>query len=405
MNLVEDYLRAVAILLPKDQRDDIVAELRDLVLSRVEARESELARPLRDDEVEQVLREIGHPLVVAARYREGPQSIVGPALYPFWVFAVKAALAVQFSIIAIVFIVQAFGHGDVGGAIGRAFANGITGAATTIGFITAAAWIIERQAKKPDFVYKWRVKDLKMLEIAAWDFDDWRGHLGMSGADMRGADAAAAAAWSSGPERADHPSRALRRLRRRERSQTSRGLGVIVGSAVFLLWWTGLLHFGFSATPEAFRSIGLDPGALATFDWAALKADVQWPVTAYGLVSIACGFCVMARPFAYREQGLFDLVQGVAMIAFVAWLAMISPLTAALGGDTVATLALRVRDAAQGGPPFPLSAVVVLVLACMALNGLSRSIRGLWLIADPFPDGLYDGPSEAERRSMRSSAP
>ena len=51
-----------------------------------------------------------------------------------------------------------------------------------------------------------------------------------------------------------------RRVRRRERSQASRGLGVIVGAAVFLLWWAGLLRFGFSAAPEAFRAVGVEPG-------------------------------------------------------------------------------------------------------------------------------------------------
>ena len=381
MNLVEDYLRAVGILLPKDQRDDITAELRDLILSRIEARESELARRLTDDEVEAVLREIGHPLVVAARYREGPQSIVGPALYPFWVFAVKAALAVQFCIIGVVFIVQAFGRGDVGGAIGHAFANGITGAATTIGFITVAAWVIERQAKKPDFVYKWRVKDLKMLEIASWDFDEWRGHLGMDAAQWRAADAPRAAASAAAYRSDDRPSRALRRLRRRERSQTSRGLGVIVGSAVFLLWWIGLLHFGFSASPEALRSIGVEPGALATLDWAALKADVRWPVIAYTLVTIQWGFLLMARPFAHRLQGALDLVQGVALLAFVAWLALVSPLAAAIGGDSLATLALKVRDAFEGGPPFPLSRRSG---RRAGLHGLERSGAG---DARPVADG------------------
>ena len=388
MNLVDDYLRAVAILLPKDQRDDIAAELRDLILSRIEARESELSRPLSDDEVEAVLRDIGHPLVVAARYQDGPQSIVGPALYPFWLFAVKAALAVQACVIGIVFVVQAFGQGDVGQAIGHAFANGITGAATTIGFITGAAWIIERQAKKPDFVYKWRVKDLRMLEFAAWDLDDWRGHLGMGAAPVRAASTATTSTAPGPPPRYsadDRLDRAERRLRRRERSQASRGFGVIIGAAVFLLWWTGLLHFGFSAGDDAWRSIGVDPAGLSTVDWAALKAQVFWPVVGYTLLGAAWGFTVMARPFAHRVHGALDVVQGALLLAFVAWLATLSPLAVATGGDTPATLLLKVRDGYRDGPPFALTAVVIVTLACMGLNGLSRVLRGLWLMVVPQP--------------------
>ena len=95
MNLIEEYLRAVAALLPRGQRDDIVAELRDTILSRKEEREAALGRPLTSDEIEALLREIGHPVVVAARYGEGPQHVVGPMLYPYWLFAVKAVLVIQ----------------------------------------------------------------------------------------------------------------------------------------------------------------------------------------------------------------------------------------------------------------------------------------------------------------------
>ena len=84
LNLTERYLRAVAAQLPAAKREDIVAELRDLILSRVEAREEDLGRLLTDEEKEAILHEIGHPLIVAARYRKGPDSLIGPELFPYW---------------------------------------------------------------------------------------------------------------------------------------------------------------------------------------------------------------------------------------------------------------------------------------------------------------------------------
>ena len=78
MDIIERYLEAVAAQLPTEDREDIVAELRDLILSRVEAREEELGRTLSDEEKEAILHEIGHPLIVAARYRKGPDSLIGP---------------------------------------------------------------------------------------------------------------------------------------------------------------------------------------------------------------------------------------------------------------------------------------------------------------------------------------
>jgi hypothetical protein len=47
--------------------DDIAAELRDVIASRIEDREESLGRPLAEKEVSALLREFGHPLVVAAR--------------------------------------------------------------------------------------------------------------------------------------------------------------------------------------------------------------------------------------------------------------------------------------------------------------------------------------------------
>ena len=50
MDMIERYLNAVAAQLPQAEREDIVAELRDLILSRFEAREDELGRALNDEE-------------------------------------------------------------------------------------------------------------------------------------------------------------------------------------------------------------------------------------------------------------------------------------------------------------------------------------------------------------------
>ena len=91
MDVIERYLEAVAAQLSVEDREDIVAELRDLILSRIEAREDELDRALSDEEKEAILHEIGHPLVVAARYRKGPDSLIGPELFPYWLFGAKRA--------------------------------------------------------------------------------------------------------------------------------------------------------------------------------------------------------------------------------------------------------------------------------------------------------------------------
>ena len=125
MDLIERYLKAVGAQLPAAGREDILAELRDLLMSRVEEREAELGRPLTETEVEAVLREVGHPLTVAARYGAGPQHVVGPELYPWWVFGVKTALTVLVLITAVGAVARIlFGGAEAGQASrGRRWAS------------------------------------------------------------------------------------------------------------------------------------------------------------------------------------------------------------------------------------------------------------------------------------------
>jgi hypothetical protein len=50
------YLQAVAKCLPREGREDIIAEMRANILSQMEDREAELGRPLTEDEQADTLR-------------------------------------------------------------------------------------------------------------------------------------------------------------------------------------------------------------------------------------------------------------------------------------------------------------------------------------------------------------
>lgn len=91
MDLFERYLQAVKGCLPKGQRDDIIRELSDDLRSQVEDREEELARPLTQPEQVAILKQFGHPMLLAARYRPNRQ-LIGSALFPFYWFVLKTAL-------------------------------------------------------------------------------------------------------------------------------------------------------------------------------------------------------------------------------------------------------------------------------------------------------------------------
>lgn len=99
MDLLERYLQALKPLLPRKAQDDILRELSENIRCQMEEKEAGLGRPLTDAEQEEVIKQHGHPIVVAARYRR-PQYLIGPTVFPFyWLIlriAAVSALIVRF---------------------------------------------------------------------------------------------------------------------------------------------------------------------------------------------------------------------------------------------------------------------------------------------------------------------
>ena len=88
MDLLERYLQAVKFWLPKEQKQDIIAELSEDIHSQMDEKESQLGRKLNEAEVEAILRQCGRPVLVANRYL--PQEyLIGPVLFPIYSFVLK----------------------------------------------------------------------------------------------------------------------------------------------------------------------------------------------------------------------------------------------------------------------------------------------------------------------------
>lgn len=88
MEMIERYLQAVGFWLPKQQKEDIIAELSADIYAQVEEQESALGRKLTDDEIETILKRRGRPVFVANRFL--PQEhLIGPMLFPVYRFVVK----------------------------------------------------------------------------------------------------------------------------------------------------------------------------------------------------------------------------------------------------------------------------------------------------------------------------
>ena len=105
-DLVERYLAAIERLLPEATAKDIVAELREALLGKLEAREDQLGRRATTDEVVEVLKAFGPPPVVAARY-EGRMQLVGPVLYPWFWPTQRTAIGIVVAIYLVLMAIRA----------------------------------------------------------------------------------------------------------------------------------------------------------------------------------------------------------------------------------------------------------------------------------------------------------
>ena len=367
MDMLEDYLRAVSRLLPRAKRDDIIAELRDEILMRIETKESELGRTLTPDETEQVLRDFGHPIVVAARYRDGPQYSVGPAIYPFWIFAVRLAVIIEIAISAIVFFGRIVGGANPAQAFGTALGSGLTGVMTLIGFATVAAWIIERKGISIDYFKTWRVRDLRFLDFPIWDWPNSWDDVSES-FDK----------WQKGaPYRAEARNYAYHGWTLRQ-SSAGRGVGAIVAGVVFILWWVGILSFGLKPIPVDYAGLHVDPGRLAQVDWPALKAALYWPVLAYFSAVVLFGAAVLTWPRGVRLRGVIDMAIGLSVLGLFSWVWTSSPVADAVRVDNVAQFFQRVHAFLLKPVPVPLELAVTTFLLLFAFGGACRALGGLW---------------------------
>jgi hypothetical protein len=104
MELLDRYLQAVKKYLPVRRQDDIIAELRANMESQIEDKEAELGRSLTPGEFDDFLRKMGHPMLVASRYQP-QQSLIGPTLFPMYLYVLRLTMLWAFVICMIVTVV------------------------------------------------------------------------------------------------------------------------------------------------------------------------------------------------------------------------------------------------------------------------------------------------------------
>lgn len=101
MELLERYLQAVKKHLPWQRQEDIIAELRANLESQLEEKQEQMGRSLTPAEEEQWIRGLGSPVQMAAHYQP-QQYLIGPAIYPVYLYVLRLASMWAIIIYAIV---------------------------------------------------------------------------------------------------------------------------------------------------------------------------------------------------------------------------------------------------------------------------------------------------------------
>lgn len=270
-DLVDRYLGAIAALLPKASRQDIVAELRDLIMNRVEDLEAQRGRPLDKREMETLLHEIGHPIAVAGRY--GPRTaLIGPEIYPFWLFGVKVLLAVA----ALAAVIPAgvallTAHGDAR-LVMRTVTDFIPTAFSLIGAATLIGAAIERGWIKTEGFQNWKVSELPQVpKSKEWFFKS----------------------------RFD-------------------GLFEAIAILLFIGWWTGLVHFPLGQIIETRHGD-------ITFQ-TPFYADFSLPILLLAVGQLISSLILVIKPGWTALRNIAEIVCAVGGLALAAALWPLQPL-------------------------------------------------------------------------------
>src|SRR3954465_11345761 len=91
MDLFDRYLTAVKLFLPGALQEDIIRELSEDIHARVEDQTAALGRRLNRAEEKELVKQLGHPALLAGSY--GPRrQLIGAEMFPFYWLVLKLSL-------------------------------------------------------------------------------------------------------------------------------------------------------------------------------------------------------------------------------------------------------------------------------------------------------------------------
>lgn len=170
MKLIDIYIQEVTRRLPDKIRTDIDLELRSTI-------EDMLPENFGEEDVKEVLNQLGSPVVLANGYKDQPMYLIGPRYFDVYISLIKMILPIAVGIALIVFITEFFignnGDGEIINVIFAVIGKGI-GTIIEVGiqilfWVTLTFALMERLDKEKDpqpltaSLEKWTADNLKNI--------------------------------------------------------------------------------------------------------------------------------------------------------------------------------------------------------------------------------------------------
>ncbi len=159
MKLIEHYLDSLETYLPDEMKQDVRDELTASLMGQVEDSQEELGRELTSNEIEALLKKLGHPMQVASAY-QAKQHLVGPDYFPAYRKALEIALALTVIVSIVLSVSTAFSGRSVIGVGINIFADILHSGLYVFALVTLVFYLMESYNADLSKIYAWSPKDL-----------------------------------------------------------------------------------------------------------------------------------------------------------------------------------------------------------------------------------------------------
>ncbi len=164
--LLDRYIQSVKTMLPPDKTDDIAAEIRSNLQSLIEDQEVQLGRELTTAELSAVLKQHGHPVLVANRYHQAPRrGLISPELFPFYWFTLRAVFGMWVTVRVIIAVFQFQGTAPAGSILLRLGRDVLLAGFSIAAAVTLLFAVWEYLEFKFRFSQRWKPESLPPVPV------------------------------------------------------------------------------------------------------------------------------------------------------------------------------------------------------------------------------------------------